>query len=142
MVLVDCRWYIQAVQSRTNISELILHKETFHTKILSVAILDRFPGTHPMGRLRLVGSIKLQVSFAREPYNRDYILQKRPIISSTLLNVATPYPKRTNICVCVYIYIYMHVRMYVRMYVCIHTYVHVCVCVYVHIFWCIHMCML
>jgi len=31
-------------------------------------------------RLRLVGSIKLQVSFAKEPYKRDYILQKRPII--------------------------------------------------------------
>ena len=31
--------------------------------------------------LRLVGSkLKLQVSFAKEPYKRDYILQKRPII--------------------------------------------------------------
>jgi len=28
----------------------------------------------------LVGSLKLQVSFAKEPYNRDYILQKRSII--------------------------------------------------------------
>jgi len=33
-----------------------------------------------MGRLRLVGSLKLQVSFAKEPYKRDYILQKRPMI--------------------------------------------------------------
>jgi len=33
-----------------------------------------------MGWLRLVGSIKLQVSFAKEPYKRDAILQKRPII--------------------------------------------------------------
>ena len=33
-----------------------------------------------MGWLRLVGSIKLQVSFAREPYKRDDVLQKRPII--------------------------------------------------------------
>ena len=30
-----------------------------------------------MGWLRLVGSIKLQVSFAKETYKRDYILQKR-----------------------------------------------------------------
>jgi len=35
---------------------------------------------HVMGRLPLVGSLKLQVSFAKEPYKRDYILQKLPII--------------------------------------------------------------
>jgi len=29
--------------------------------------------------------------FAKEPYNRDYILQKRPIILRSLLIVATPY---------------------------------------------------
>ena len=39
----------------------------------------------------LVASIKLQVSFAKEPYKRDDILQKRPIILSILLIVATPY---------------------------------------------------
>jgi len=33
-----------------------------------------------MGWLMLVGSIKLQVSLAKEPYKRDYILQKRPVI--------------------------------------------------------------
>ena len=33
-----------------------------------------------MGWLRLGGSIKLQVSSAKEPYKRDNILQKRPII--------------------------------------------------------------
>jgi len=48
--------------------------------------------SHPsMGWLRLVGSIKWQVSFAKEPYKRDAILQKRPIILSILLTVATPY---------------------------------------------------
>ena len=30
-----------------------------------------------MGWLRLVGSIKLKVSFAKERYKRDYILQKK-----------------------------------------------------------------
>ena len=30
--------------------------------------------------LRLVGSLKLYVSFAKEPYQRDDVLQKRPII--------------------------------------------------------------
>ena len=44
-----------------------------------------------MGWLRLVGSLKLQVSFAKEPYKRDYILQKSPIILRSLLTVATPY---------------------------------------------------
>jgi len=33
-----------------------------------------------MGWLRLVSSLKLQVSFAKEPNQRDDILQKRPII--------------------------------------------------------------
>ena len=43
-----------------------------------------------MGWLRLVGSIKLYVSFSKEPYQRDDILQKRPIIFRSLLIVATP----------------------------------------------------
>ena len=42
-----------------------------------------------MGWLRLVGSLKLHVSFAKEPYKRDYILQKRRIISRSLLVVAS-----------------------------------------------------
>jgi len=45
----------------------------------------------PMGWLRLVGSLKLQVSFTKEPYKRDDILQKRPAILRNLLIVATPY---------------------------------------------------
>jgi len=44
-----------------------------------------------MGWLRLVGSLKLQISFAKEPYKRDYTLQKRPIILRRLLIIATPY---------------------------------------------------
>jgi len=39
-----------------------------------------------MGWLRLVGSLKLQVSFAKEPSKRDYILQKRPIVFRSLLS--------------------------------------------------------
>jgi len=35
--------------------------------------------------LRLVGSLKTEVSFAKEPYKRDYILQKRPIFRRSLL---------------------------------------------------------
>jgi len=43
-----------------------------------------------MGWLRLVGTLKLQVSFAKEPYKRDYILQKKLIIVRSLPIVATP----------------------------------------------------
>jgi len=41
-----------------------------------------------MGWLQLVGSLTLEVSFAKVPYKRDYILQKRPIILRSLLIVA------------------------------------------------------
>ena len=47
--------------------------------------------TGAMGWLRLVGSIKFEVSFVKEPYKRYDILQKRPIILSILLTVSTPY---------------------------------------------------
>jgi len=47
------------------------------------------PAFGVMGWLRLVGALKLYVSFAKEPYKRDYILQKRPVISMSLLIVAT-----------------------------------------------------
>jgi len=50
-----------------------------------------------MGWLRLVGSLKLWVFFAEEPYKGDYILQKRPIILRSLQVVATPH----DLCVCV-----------------------------------------
>jgi len=40
--------------------------------------------------LRLVGSLELQVSFAKEPHKRDYVLQKRTMIVRRLLIVATP----------------------------------------------------
>jgi len=46
---------------------------------------------HDMGWLRLVGSIKLYVFFAKEPYKRDDILQKKPMILSILPTEATPY---------------------------------------------------
>jgi len=50
-----------------------------------------------MGWLLLVGSLKLQVSFAKEPCERDNILQKRPIILRSLLIVATPYQLRSEL---------------------------------------------
>ena len=44
-----------------------------------------------MGWLRLVGSLKFQVSFAKEPYKRDDILGKRRMILRSLLIVAAQY---------------------------------------------------
>jgi len=54
-----------------------------------------------IGWLRWVGSWKLHVSFAKEPYKRDGILQKRPRILRSLLIVTTAYllhtlPKSTR----------------------------------------------
>ena len=58
-----------------------------------------------MGWLRLVGSLKRQVSFAKEPYKRDHILQKRLIVLRSLLIVATAYVhalvvQGTTVCCC------------------------------------------
>jgi len=88
-----------------------------------------------MGRLRLVGALKLWVSFAKEPYERDDILQKRPIILMSLLIVATPYgfasgcgflysySSLLSVCVCVCVCVRVCVWC-----VCV-RYVWVCVCV-------------
>jgi len=75
--------------------------------------------THLMGWLRLVGFLKLLISFAKEPYKRDYILQKRLIILRSLLIVATPY---VYICRSRYRCVYMCVC------VCVCACVCVCVC--------------
>ena len=59
-----------------------------------VADFSRIKSCHAfmgdMGWLWLVGSMRLLVSFAQEPCKRDAILQKRPVILSILLTVATP----------------------------------------------------
>jgi len=86
-----------------------------------------------MGWLRLVGSFKLQVSFAKEPYKRDDILQKRPI-----------YFKEPNSRS--HLISYMFMNMYFSEYLCINVYIYalyilicvwkvcmcVCVCVYIY----------
>jgi len=46
----------------------------------------------------LVGSLKLYVSFAKEPYKREDILQKKNTILRSLLIVATPYQDRSSMC--------------------------------------------
>ena len=63
----------------------LLHKR--HGSIYYIKDMNLFT----MGWLRLVGSFKCHVSFAKEPDKRDYILQKRHVILRSLLIVATPY---------------------------------------------------
>ena len=100
---------------------------------------------HYMGWLRLVGSLRLRVSFAKEPYSTDDILRKKPIILSILLIVATPYISNcvyTHIFISLYIYVCMYHDTYMNVYIHIYLYqyAHICVymCVYVYI--CVYMC--
>jgi len=56
-----------------------------------------------------IGALKLQVSFAKEPYKRDDILQKRPIMLRSLHGAST------YICVylarlCAYVCVFVSVR--------------------------------
>jgi len=53
-------------------------------------IINGWHTLHGKKRLRLVGSLKVKVSFAKEPYKIDDILQKRYIILRSLLIVASP----------------------------------------------------
>jgi len=79
------KWRISLALSSSRTGCLYPHKnKTAVTTRLVVVYSD-------MGWLQLVGSIKLQVSFAKEPYKRDYILHKRLEVLPILLTVATPF---------------------------------------------------
>jgi len=74
--------------------------------------------TRAMGWLRSVGSIKLYVSFAEYRLFYRALLQKRPIIWSTLPTKATQYIHlHMHTCIWVYMYVCMYTRTYVYMYV-------------------------
>jgi len=51
-----------------------------YTQYIMFVDVDSLLVKMAIGWLMLVGSINLQVSFAKEPYERVYILQKRPVI--------------------------------------------------------------
>jgi len=73
-----------------------------------------------MGWLRLVGSLKLQVSFAKEPYKRDYVLQKRPIIFKASTHRSHPIP-----CTCAQVHTSIYEVLFsvylCAVYMCIHV---------------------
>jgi len=76
--------------------QVIFRKRATNSKALlrKMTCKDRASyGSSPpaMGWLRSVGALELQVSFAKEPYKRDYILQKRPMIFRSLLIEASAY---------------------------------------------------
>jgi len=54
-----------------------------------------------MGRPRFVNSLTLEVSFSKEPYKRNHILQKKLSSLRSLRMEATPYKIHCNVCVCV-----------------------------------------
>ena len=72
-----------------------------------MCLFVRLLGMYVMGWLRLVGSLKLQVSFAKEPCKRAYILQKKPVILRSLPVIATSYGSMYVMClrfdVCLYV---------------------------------------
>ena len=80
-----------------------------------------------MGWLRLVGSTKLQVSFAEYSLFYRALLQKRPIILSILQSEATPYLYRyveVFLCVCHidhYVYVMEMRTMCSDFWVCLRT---------------------
>ena len=70
----------------------ILHKRPMiatHQRVMTSTSHVTVSYLH-MGWLRLVGSLKLKVFFAKGPYKRDDILQKRPMILRSPLIMATP----------------------------------------------------
>jgi len=78
-----CNTYTHLQVPTTTHTCKCLHTHTHtHTHSVQLPLYTHTSATHThivrnMGWLRLVGSLKLQVSFAKEPYKRDYILQKR-----------------------------------------------------------------
>jgi len=78
-------WRMSYATWRSHVSYQCAVEKSCHMSIRHGRVVSR------MGWLRWVGSLKLQVSFAKEPHEKDYILQKRPTILRSLLFVATPY---------------------------------------------------
>jgi len=80
---------IQTYTTRTMSFLARLDIQTYTTRTMSFLA---FLSPQTMRWLMLVGSIKLQISFTKEPHKRDAILQKRPIILSMSF-LARPSPQ-------------------------------------------------
>jgi len=62
-----------------------------HAHIYIYAFLCIHQYVNEVARMEGINALTVQVSFAKEHYKRDDILQKRPIILRRLQIVATPY---------------------------------------------------
>ena len=114
--------------TRTHIHATHTHAHTHtHTHTL-LHIQDTIRPTR--GWLRLVGSLKLYVSFAKEPYKRDYILHKRPVILRSLLIVATPYKNQHRISSAkeklFHTFMRTNAHTHTQTHTCTHTRTHTC----------------
>ena len=86
--------YNDSVHPLLNLLYASTQSTRFYSKLTCCKKVDVFKShtcQRTMGWLRLVGSLKVKVTFAKEPYKRDDILQKRPVILRSLLMIATPY---------------------------------------------------
>jgi len=70
-----------------------------------------------MGWLRLVGSLKLYVSFAEYSLFCRALWQKRPMVLRSLLIAAAPYYRQFSECLHIHIWIHIHIRTYIHIYV-------------------------
>ena len=82
--------------------------ESWHTYECDGQVTYRWGTSCVMGWLRLVGSIKLQFSYAEYCLFYRALLQNRPIIWSILLTTDTPY--ECDIQVVLWVYIYTSLR--------------------------------
>jgi len=89
--LVGCLELQVVFRKRATNYRALLRKMTYEDKV-------SYESAPPCMRwLRLAGSLKTEVCFAKEPYKRDDILQKRPIFSRSLLIIATPKQHRSRL---------------------------------------------
>ena len=104
MQISKCPKTYKEVNGNSECVVFIMFKQV-HVSNLNFDQISEFPEIHGMGWLRLVGSLKLQVSLAEYRLFYRALLQKRPMISRSLLIVATPYSfkrisKRSRLSVC------------------------------------------
>jgi len=85
-----CRVAYSYVPRRIHVSSMYLLALSLCQVVAAIMTSTSLQFFADMGWLRLVGSLKLYVSFVRVPYKRDDILQKRPVIFRSPLTVATP----------------------------------------------------
>jgi len=118
-------WYISNSAAASHIT--ITHCNVLHIEKIAMCY----------GVASISRHLKIIVSFAKETYKRDDILQKRPIILRSLLIVATPYaillPTATAFAQCVMVVVRCAMRDAIPLPSCICAVVCVCDMTHSHI---------